>query len=269
MTPRSATNPDPRQAPGFTLRRLLVAGGALVAAFAFSNCACDNKDGTHKMIVSVRDQRLLLVRDGKPVKSYKISTSKFGIGDRNGSYCTPLGRMEVSRKIGDHAPAGGVFKQRRFTGEVIPPDAPGRDPIVSRILWLRGTEATNRHAFARCIYIHGTAEERCLGTPASYGCIRMGGRDVIDLYDRVGLGADVFVVNTSIASARAAASAEAAQAAAAAQITAKAAAAQATAADQVSAAAQVSAKASTAAQAGTTAKAQSPTPGPTLTKRHS
>ena len=154
------------------------------------------------MIVSVRDQRLLLVCHGKPIKSYKISTSKFGIGDRNGSYCTPLGRMEVSRKIGDNAPAGAVFKRRQLTGEVIRPDAPGRDPIVSRILWLRGTEAANRHAFARCIYIHGTAEERCLGTPASYGCIRMGGRDVIDLYNRVGLGADVFVVNSSIASAR-------------------------------------------------------------------
>ena len=106
------------------------------------------------MIVSVRDQRLLLVCHGKPIKSYKISTSKFGIGDRNGSYCTPLGRMEVSRKIGDNAPAGAVFKRRQLTGEVIRPDAPGRDPIVSRILWLRGTEAANRHAFARCRVVY-------------------------------------------------------------------------------------------------------------------
>ncbi|MEI6606648.1 MAG: L,D-transpeptidase [Verrucomicrobiota bacterium] len=250
MTPLSAISPDSSQGPSSPLRRLLLAGGGLLVALAFTGCGCSDKDGTHKMIVSVRDQRLLLVRDGKPVKSYKISTSKFGIGDRTGSYCTPLGRMEVSRKIGDNAPAGAVFKRRRFTGEVIPPDAPGRDPIVSRILWLRGTEAANRHAFARCIYIHGTPEERCLGTPASYGCIRMGGRDVIDLYDRVGLGADVFVVNTSIASAQAA---DSAQAAAAAQ-----AAAQATAATS-----------STSDQAGASAKPRSPASGLVLTNRRS
>ena len=199
------------------------------------------------MIVSVRDQRLLLVCHGKPIKSYKISTSKFGIGDRNGSYCTPLG---------DNAPAGAVFKRRQLTGEVIRPDAPGRDPIVSRILWLRGTEAANRHAFARCIYIHGTAEERCLGTPASYGCIRMGGRDVIDLYNRVGLGADVFVVNSSIASAR---DADAD----------KAAAAQAAAKGSGETKIATAAKAATSAQAGTSAKPQPPTPSPIPTKRRS
>jgi len=256
VTPRSAINPNTGHRSGFPLRRLLLAGCGLVVACAFTGCGCNDKDGAHKMIVSVRDQRLLLVCDGKPIKSYKISTSKFGIGDRNGSYCTPLGRMEVSRKIGDNAPAGAVFKRRQLTGEVIRPDAPGRDPIVSRILWLRGTEAANRHAFARCIYIHGTAEERCLGTPASYGCIRMGGRDVIDLYNRVGLGADVFVVNTSIASAR---DAEAAKAAAA-QAAAKAA--------EVARIASA-AKAATSAQAGTSAKPQSPTPSPTSTKRRS
>lgn len=190
------------------LQLLLLAGTGVLAAVMFSGCGCADKDSNHKMIVSVRDQRLLLVRDGKPVKSYKVSTSKFGIGDRAGSNCTPLGRMEVSRKIGDNVPAGTVFKQRRPTGEVILPDTPGRDPIVSRILWLRGTEAANRHAFARYIYIHGTAEERRLGTPASYGCIRMSGRDVIDLYNRVGVGADVFIINDSLASARTTASAQ-------------------------------------------------------------
>lgn len=200
MKSRSATSPDPASRSGSSLHLLLLAGGGLLAALALSSCGSAYSDTNHKMIVSVRDQRLLLVHDGKPVKSYKISTSKFGIGDRTGSNCTPLGRMEVSRKIGDNAPAGAVFKQRRPTGEVIQPDAPGRDPIVSRILWLRGTEPGNRHAFARCIYIHGTAEERCLGTPASYGCIRMSGRDVIDLYNHVGVGADVFVISNSLTS---------------------------------------------------------------------
>ncbi len=157
------------------------------------------EDSRHKMVVSVRDQQLLLVRDGVPVKVYKVSTSKFGVGDSPKSNCTPLGRMEISRKIGDHAPAGAVFKARRPTGEVIRPNAPGRDPIVSRILWLRGTQPQNRNAFRRYIYIHGTPEERRLGSPASYGCIRMGERDVIDLYNRVGLGADVFIVRGSLA----------------------------------------------------------------------
>ncbi|RYD41557.1 MAG: L,D-transpeptidase [Verrucomicrobiaceae bacterium] len=150
------------------------------------------------MIVSVRDQKMLLVRDGTPVKSYKISTSKFGIGDRPGSNCTPLGRLQVAKKIGDNAPMGSVFKSRRRTGEVLAPNAPGRDPVVTRILWLTGTEGRNQNTFRRTIYIHGTPEERRLGSPASYGCIRMGSKDVADLYNRVGYGADVFVIRGSI-----------------------------------------------------------------------
>jgi lipoprotein-anchoring transpeptidase ErfK/SrfK len=157
-------------------------------------------DTRNKMIVSVRDQKMLLVRDGSPIKSYKISTSKFGIGDRPGSNCTPLGRLQVAKKIGDHAPMGSVFKSRRRTGEVIKPNAPGRDPVVTRIMWLTGTESRNQNTFRRTIYIHGTPEERRLGSPASYGCIRMGSRDVADLYDRIGTGADVFIIRGSIKS---------------------------------------------------------------------
>ncbi|MEI6177043.1 MAG: L,D-transpeptidase, partial [Verrucomicrobiota bacterium] len=97
-------------------------------------------------------------------------------------------------------PLGSVLKNRRPTGEILKPDAPGRDPIVSRILWLNGTEARNKNAFRRTIYIHGTAEEWRLGSPASYGCIRMGSRDVCDLYNRIGFGADVFVIRGSLQS---------------------------------------------------------------------
>ena len=150
------------------------------------------------MIVSVRDQKMVLLRDNQPVKSYKISTSKFGIGDTPRSNCTPLGHMQVAKKIGDGQPAGAVFKSRRPTGEVIKPNAPGRDPIVSRILWLKGKERHNRNAFNRFIYIHGTPEVNRLGTPVSYGCIRMGTKDVIDLYNRVGTGADIYVVRGSL-----------------------------------------------------------------------
>ena len=101
--------------------------------------------------------------------------------------------MKVRKKIGANAPAGAVFKSRRPTGEILPPDAPGRDPIVSRILWLEGLEPRNRNAFDRYIYIHGTPEERNIGMASSYGCIRMRSRDVIALYDTVGTGARVFV----------------------------------------------------------------------------
>lgn len=177
---------------------------SLLAAAGLTSCGSNSigsgygTDTRNKMIVSVRDQKMLLVRDGAPVKSYKISTSKFGVGDGPGTNCTPLGRLQVAKKIGDNAPLGSVFKARRRTGEVIAPNSPGRDPVVTRILWLTGTESRNKNAFRRTIYIHGTPEETRLGSPASYGCIRMGSRDVADLYNRVGAGADVFVIRGSI-----------------------------------------------------------------------
>lgn len=177
---------------GNTLRSLILLASALLAPLGFTSCGT-TKDTRNKVVVDVRDQKLTLLRDGKTVKSYRVSTSKFGIGDRPGSNCTPLGRLQVVRKIGGSAPSGMVFKSRRPTGEILRPNAPGRDPIVSRILWLSGTEGNNMNAYRRCIYIHGTPEEWRLGTPASYGCIRMGSRDVIDLYARLGEGAEVIV----------------------------------------------------------------------------
>ncbi|MES2438514.1 MAG: L,D-transpeptidase [Verrucomicrobiota bacterium] len=188
---------------GFPAPRVLfLASLSLLAAVGLTGCGSNSfsfgKDTHNKMIVSVRDQKMLLVRDGTPVKSYRISTSKFGVGDRPGSNCTPLGRLQVAKKIGDNAPLGSVFKTRRPTGEVLKPNAPGRDPVVTRIMWLTGTESRNQNTFRRTIYIHGTPEERRLGSPASYGCIRMGSSDVADLYNRIGTGADVFVIRGSI-----------------------------------------------------------------------
>src|ERR1043166_1855006 len=133
------------------------------------------------MIVSVPDQALALVDRGKLIARYSISTSKFGTGDFAASYRTPLGTLFVSAKIGDRLPPGAVIKNRIPTGEIVAVDAPGRDPIVSRVLWLRGMEAQNRAARDRCIYIHGTPEERRIGEPARFGCIRMRSRDIIDL----------------------------------------------------------------------------------------
>ena len=171
-------------------------------ATAMALCGCGSmpliKDSRNKIYVSVKDQRMLLVSDDQPVKTYRISTSRFGLGDEPGSNRTPLGKMQVARKIGDGHPRGAVFKSRRPTGEILPPGAPGRDPIVSRILWLSGNEPHNRNAFRRYIYIHGTPERHRLGSPASFGCIRMCCGDVIDLFDRVGYGAEVQVIRGSL-----------------------------------------------------------------------
>jgi lipoprotein-anchoring transpeptidase ErfK/SrfK len=145
------------------------------------------------MIVSVPDQVLALVDRGKLIARYSISTSKFGTGDSAASYRTPLGTLFVSAKIGDRLPPGAVIKSRIPTGEIVTVDAPGRDPIVSRVIWLRGMETQNEKARDRCIYIHGTPEERRIGKPASFGCIRMRSRDIIDLYDRVHIGTHVLI----------------------------------------------------------------------------
>jgi lipoprotein-anchoring transpeptidase ErfK/SrfK len=153
--------------------------------------SCTNLDNRHAMYISVADQEMLVTDRGEAVATYPVSTSKFGLSSAPGSYGTPLGRHRVVKKIGGGLPAGAVFKSRRFTGEVLPVDAPGRDPIVTRILWLDGKESRNRNSYGRFIYIHGTPEERNIGQPVSYGCIRMRSRDVIALYDRVGLGAKV------------------------------------------------------------------------------
>ena len=151
-----------------------------------------------EVIVSVPDQVLALVDRGRLIARYPISTSKFGIGDSAGSYCTPLGTLFVSAKFGDNLPPGAVIKNRVPTGELVTANAPGRDPIVARVIWLRGMEPQNRDARDRCIYIHGTPEERRIGKPASFGCIRMRSRDVIALYDAVHIGTHVTITRKPI-----------------------------------------------------------------------
>jgi len=150
------------------------------------------------ILVSVPDQKLVLLENGCRMAEYPISTSKYGLGDRFGSYATPTGSMEIAQKIGGGYPIGAVFKNRQPTGEVLRPNAPGRDPIVTRIIWLRGLDASSRNAFSRNIYIHGTPVERLIGRPASYGCIRMRSKDIVDLYNRVGVGARVNVSTSPV-----------------------------------------------------------------------
>jgi hypothetical protein len=166
-------------------------------ALFLSSCATP-KDVQHHVVISVKDQKLALLDHEKLVAIYPVSTSKYGLGDWRGSFRTPSGELEIAQKVGDGMPPGTVFKDRRRTGEIVLPNAAGRDPIVSRIIWLRGREPQNANAFGRDIYIHGTPEERNLGLPVSYGCVRMSSNDVIKLYDVVGLGAQVTIVDAPL-----------------------------------------------------------------------
>jgi hypothetical protein len=150
------------------------------------------------LVVSVADQKLAVVVNGKIYKDYRISTSRYGEGDNWGSWRTPTGILQIAGKIGASAPAGAVFSRRQVTGEVLPANAPGRDPIVSRIIWLRGLEGANRNAYQRCIYIHGTPQEEFLGRKASFGCIRMRSADVIEVFGWVNIGTPVAILEDSL-----------------------------------------------------------------------
>jgi lipoprotein-anchoring transpeptidase ErfK/SrfK len=173
------------------LRPVAVIFSLISVASAF---AITPLDTSSQLIISVRDQKLMLVQNGGKVATYPVSTSMFGLGDSWGRMTTPLGYLAVEKKIGDNVPSGAVFHNRRLTGEVLQPNAPGRDPVITRIIWLRGLEVQNAHAFQRCIYIHGTPQEKTIGRPASYGCIRMKSSDIAELYNRVPLGALVQIV---------------------------------------------------------------------------
>ncbi|PYL80880.1 MAG: hypothetical protein DMF23_15430 [Verrucomicrobia bacterium] len=156
-----------------TRRSVSLQFAALTLLSILLACCATPKDLQHHVIISVKDQKLALLDRETLVAIYP--------------------------KIGDNAPLGTVFKDRRRTGEIVLPNAPGRDPIVTRILWLRGREAQNANAFGRYIYIHGTPEDRNLGLPVSYGCVRMKSEDVIKLYDIVGTGAQVTIVDAPLA----------------------------------------------------------------------
>ena len=151
------------------------------------------------IVISIPEQRLYVFDPaGENITSYRVSTSKFGVGDAPGSYSTPLGQMEIASKIGDGAPVGTVFKSCSRTGEICKVNARGRDPIVTRILWLRGLERQNAGAHGRHIYIHGTPDEMHIGRPVSYGCIRMKSKDVVELFDTVSTGTRVEITDEHV-----------------------------------------------------------------------
>ncbi len=146
-----------------------------------------------QVLISVPDQRLAIVRDGEWLARFPVSTSRFGTGDNFYSYKTPLGELKVCDKIGDNLPPGAVIHHRAPTGEVLPVNAPGRDPIVTRVIWLDGLEPQNKNARSRGIYIHGTPQEWTIGKPMSWGCIRMRSQDVIKFFNEVPIGTVVSI----------------------------------------------------------------------------
>jgi lipoprotein-anchoring transpeptidase ErfK/SrfK len=154
--------------------------------------------------VHLPSQTLELLDDaGRVVARYEVSTAANGPGEQRGSFCTPRGRHIIRAKIGAGAPENTVFVRRRPTGEIYTPELaarhPGRDWILTRILWLSGCEpGFNRlgevDTMRRYIYIHGSPDDVPMGVPGSRGCIRMRNRDIIELFDRVAVGTPVDIL---------------------------------------------------------------------------
>ncbi len=141
-----------------------------------------------------RQELILTAADGRELRRYTVSTAKNGAGEKNGSFCTPRGAHIVRAKIGTGAAFNTVFVRRRPTGEIWSPELaarhPGRDWILTRILWLSGCmPGFNRlgdiDTMRRYIYIHGSPDTVPMGEAGSIGCIRMRNRDIVDLFDLV------------------------------------------------------------------------------------
>jgi L,D-transpeptidase YbiS len=143
--------------------------------------------------VSVATQSLRLFDCMRQVREWPCSTSKFGLGSQEGSNKTPLGSFIVKEKHGEGAESGTIFKSRQPVGLWTPGMDTKSDFVLTRILWLHGTQPHNANTFQRYIYIHGTNDEKAIGRPASHGCVRMRNRDVIELFDLVPVGTPVWI----------------------------------------------------------------------------
>lgn len=156
-----------------------------------------------KVNINIAAQTMELLDDsGHLLRSYAVSTALNGAGEENGSHCTPRGKHIIRAKIGAGQPVNTVFVRRRPTGEIYTPQLgaqfPGRDWILTRILWLSGCEpGFNRlgtcDTMRRYVYIHGTPDERQLGVPSSHGCVNMRNADLLELFDLVSVGVMVHI----------------------------------------------------------------------------
>jgi len=156
--------------------------------------------------ISIPQQALELTENGLVLKRYLVSTSKNGVGEKNGSFCTPRGRHIVRAKVGAGAPVNTIFVKRRPTGEIYDAELglryPGRDWMLTRLLWLSGCEpGFNRlgdvDTMRRYIYIHGSPDSAVMGKPGSIGCIRMCNRDLLELFDLVEPGTPVEITESA------------------------------------------------------------------------
>ena len=157
--------------------------------------------------ISIADQLLELSEAGKPLKRYRVSTAKNGVGEKNGSFCTPRGRHIIRAKIGAGAPVNTVFVKRRPTGEIYDAELasrfPGRDWMLTRLLWLSGCEpGFNRlgdvDTMRRYIYIHGSPDSAAMGKPGSIGCVRMHNQDLLELFDLVAAATPVEITESGL-----------------------------------------------------------------------
>jgi lipoprotein-anchoring transpeptidase ErfK/SrfK len=153
------------------MRVCFLRAGFLGGLVCWILCSCTPQDHDHRIVISVADQAMDVYFQNQFLARYQVSTSQFGVGDNPGTCATPMGHLSIAQKIGDGAPLGTVFKDRKP----------------------KGLEAQNHNAFDRYIYIHGTPVEKQIGKPASYGCIRMRSQDVIQLFASVGVGTSVDV----------------------------------------------------------------------------
>lgn len=157
--------------------------------------------------ISLAEQALEVLENGRAIRRYSVSTARNGAGEQNGSFRTPRGRHVIRAKIGAGVPVNTVFVKRRPTGEIFTPRldaaAPGRDWMLTRILWLSGCErGFNRlgdvDTMRRYIYIHGSPDSRKMGEPGSIGCIRMHNPDIIELFDLVEPGTPVDIIESRL-----------------------------------------------------------------------
>ena len=167
------------------------------------NISLNYKDLDSLIVVNIKSQELLLLKNGEVKSKYIISTSVYGTGSRVNSFKTPLGKHIISEKIGHKLPKGAILKGRKWTGAIAniikEPIDTKFDVVTSRILWLSGLEKGKNlgpgvDSKSRYIYIHGTAEEGLIGKPASDGCVRMYNSDVISLFDRVDVNTEVWII---------------------------------------------------------------------------
>ena len=162
-----------------------------------------NKSFDEVLFVNITEQKMYYIKEGGIVKTYVISSSNYGVGNKAGSNKTPIGLHKVKQKFGEETPINGKMIGRVFYGTIATIYTDNTksktDDVCSRILWLMGLEerlnkGEGIDSYNRYIYIHGTSEEGRLGKPASHGCIRMKNKEIIELYEKIKIGTLVLIL---------------------------------------------------------------------------